>query len=193
MEFPACRLYNHPVIPLSAVIIGLVFLVRDYCLLRTGPVAKQRRSIPLYCASVLLSAGVICVCIASMGLSRVQEALYSPRLLSLAIAWHLLSATLCFVIAKRSPSAAWSVALIPAPAPWIYVALAMCALFSDRDYSSAAGIILMVAFTWVAVIAVSSRFAPDEASKVELDFNVRFAALSNSLACWLVPLLLQGS
>lgn len=193
VAFSASRLYNHPVIPLSAVVIGLVFFVRDYCLLRSGPAGKQRRCVILYGASVLLQAGIICFFIDSMGLSKVQEALYSPRLLSIAIAWHFLSATFCLVIAKRSPSAAWRVALIPAPAPWIYVALAMCALFSDRDHSSAAAIILTVAFLWVALIAASTLFAAAEATEDELDFNVRFAALSNSLACWLVPLLLQGS
>jgi hypothetical protein len=36
-------------------------------------------------------------------------------------------------------------------------------------------------------------YRTDEATQDQLNFNVRFAALSNSFVCWLVPLLLQGS
>jgi hypothetical protein len=82
--------------------------------------------------------------------------------------------------------------LIPVPASWIFLVVTATTVYSSRDGTAAAGFVFSVTAAWAILIAVAARLDRRETVPAEdIDFSVRFAGLSNCMACCLVPLLMQ--
>ena len=144
-----------------AICTWIVFCIRDYCLLRTGPASEFRRHVRPYAASVLATVGVICLTLAQAPTSRVLQTVLSPLFLGVAIGWHLLMAALCLWLARRGKyDSSWRVALAPLPAPWIFLVMAARDLYP----ANSGFLILAASAAWLIVLGVVARFDRLEAA-----------------------------
>ena len=176
-----------------ALCVWVVFCIRDYCLLRSGPANDFRSHARLYAISVLATAALVCLQLRMAGPVRVREIALSPLFLGAAIGGHVLATAACVWLShKGSYASGWVLALVPVPVSWIFLVMTATAVYPDPDGAAAAGLIFAITAAWVFSICVAARFdrretVPDD----DLDFSVRFAGWSNCMACCLVPLLMQ--
>jgi hypothetical protein len=173
--------------------IWIVFCIRDFCLLQTGPASDFRNHARLYATSVLATTTLVCLAMRLAGPVRVLEIALSPAFLGTAIAGHLLATTACMWLGHSANHASsWVLVLIPVPVSWIFLVVTATTVCSGRDGTAAAGFIGSITAAWMILIAVAARLDRRETVPAdELDFSVRFAGLSNCMACCLVPLLVQ--
>lgn len=166
-----------------ALCIWIVFCVRDFCLLQTGPANDFRKHARWYAASVLLTTAIFCLARALAGPAQVRNIVLSPAFLGAAIAGHLLATAACIWLGRSGLHASgWVLALVPVPASWIFLVMT-----ANSVYAVVAG-----TAAWVCLIAVAARLDRRETVTADdLDFSLRFAGWSNSMAVCLVPLLLQ--
>jgi hypothetical protein len=166
-----------------ALCIWIVFCVRDFCLLQTGPANDFRKHARWYSVSVLLTAAVFCLARALAGPAQVRSIVLAPAFLGAAIAGHLLTTAASIWLDRSGLHASgWVLALVPVPASWIFLVMT-----ANSVYAVVAG-----AAAWVCLIAVAARLDRRETVTAEdLDFSLQFAGWSNSMAVCLVPLLLQ--
>ncbi len=166
-----------------ALCIWIVFCVRDFCLLQTGPANDFRQHARWYAVSVLLTTAVFCLARALAGPAEVRNIVLSPAFLGAAIAGHLLT-TAASIWLDRSGlhTSGWVLALVPVPASWIFLVVTTNSVHA----------VLAGAAAWVCLIAVAARLDRRETVTADdLDFSLQFAGWSNSMAVCLVPLLLQ--
>jgi hypothetical protein len=165
-----------------ALCVWIVFCIRDFCLLQTGPANDFRRHARLYAVSVLVTAAIVCLSLRIAGPARVREIALSPLFLGAAIAGHVLATAACIWLSRKgSYASGWVLALVPVPASWIFLVM-----------TTSADAILTIAAAWVLLIGVAARFDRRKTvAAADLDFSVRFAGWSNCMACCLVPLLVQ--
>jgi hypothetical protein len=176
-----------------ALCIWIVFCIRDFCLLQTGPASDFREHARWYAASVLVTAGLVCLAMGMAGPLRVREIALSPIFLGIAIACHLAVTGACLWLSHSgSHTSSWVLVLIPVPASWIFLVITATTVYTGRQGGAAASLILEVAVAWVILIAVAARLDHRETVPADdLDFSVRFAGWSNCMACCLVSLLMQ--
>ena len=174
---------------LVAICTWLVFSIRDYCLLRTGPASDFRRHVRLYAVSVLITAAAICLILAEAPTSKVVQTVLSPLFLRVAIGWHVAMGVLCLWFARRGKyDSSWRLALAPLPAPWIFLVTAA----GDLYPSNRGAVVLGASAAWLVVPGLAAHFDRlDAAASDELEFSMRFAAWSNCMAWCLVPLMMQ--
>jgi hypothetical protein len=179
-----------------AVCTLIVFCLRDYCLLRTGSSEIFRRRARWYSLSVFVTAAAISLALLAAGPVAVRDVILSRWLLGTGIVFHLIGAALCIWLRKRGGGFGhgWWISLVPAPAPWIFLVITSTSFFSRGEGTLAGALVFTVGTVWAVSIAEgATRAHRANAAGDELDFYVRFAGWSNSMACCLVPLIVQGS
>jgi hypothetical protein len=107
----------------------------------------------------------------------------SPAFLGAVIAGHLLATAACVWLDRNGLHASgWVLALVPVPASWIFLVVTANSVYA----------VLTGAAAWVCLIALAARLDRRETVTADdLDFSLRFAGWSDSMAVCLVPLLLQ--
>jgi hypothetical protein len=166
--------------------------MRDFCLLQNGPAKDFRNHARWYSASVLATATLSCLTLRSLGSARILDLTRSPRTLGIAVICHLVVTIVCLGLARsRNYGAGWVLALVPLPAPWIFLVMTATALYPGGNVSAAAGFIFGVTAAWLAVIGMAMHMQADGVPSDEQDFSVSFAGWSNCMACCLVPLMIQ--
>jgi hypothetical protein len=168
--------------------IWAVFCIRDYLLIRTFLTGELTRRIVWYAAVTFTAALLWSLALFAAGTHRSFEVVFSPPFLVVAASTHALTAGVCFWLpAMGRFEVAWRVVVVPLPASWIALALALNQLHLGSSRRIAVSI---MGFTvaWLAAILVRTRMRKaDVPSDEDAEFSLHFAGWTNCMFLCLAP------
>jgi hypothetical protein len=178
---------------IAAISTWIVFCIRDYYLIHAGSSAELRRRATCYSFGTLATTAVVWLALMIAGPYRVWVAVHSPWLLGAAIAIHVLMTTLAIWMERSGAhESSWRICLFPAPAPWILLTLICSGLMSSPGAGRAPMAILLIPIAWAAFVRLTIRSERYALPSTDWPgFSVVYAGWANSMACYLVPLIVQ--
>jgi len=167
-----------------------VFFVRDWLLLRMGPVATVVARLRQYALVLLVSIILFSAATFTVGTERVLEIVLSPSVtLPVVLLYSVLLAVCIWIRRTDRHQIAWRIALFPNPI--LVLAIAMLARFVLPRLPALGTVVVapLMAFLWTGLIGLSVWKARNTPLDVpDLNFSLNLAGYVNSAVLMLLPL-----